>query len=360
MTRSEIAQRPSLTLRCLPEDHGAAERLASILNNLESVFTDNDGRPGRISNIETRIVHADDGDSAPPSVVEPTLCLWSASVSDVRCPGQLLPNSDAESTQIHAALPGAVIVAPWSESQAGDLSWLQSVGQTKNQQSERLKRLAASDNSRGFWDLLRACYRVLGALSEMRYCLFLRNAERPHIETGERAKRLWRYSDLEEMVRRCAPEVADFAPDSLFSFDARGGQWAMSIKQVARINPPLYVGFRLKRDGLRRRDSSGNQSPLFDACSVIYSKRWELYIPPALSELPRNARILFIDDYSRTGDTSVLWRNYMTHQLGFAPDNLRTLTLFTTKETDLSQLPGHIYGWQSDARVNPLIYMHQR
>ncbi|MEL6569623.1 MAG: hypothetical protein AAFQ22_14505 [Pseudomonadota bacterium] len=349
-----------LAIRVLAEDVAAAETLSVVFGSLEAAFSEDGGQSRRVSNIATVVVNADENGARSGRNATSTLCIWSATASGARHPAKLLPTEEAEQRQIHALLPDANILQPWTEEQAGKLEWLQAVPTEQGKRIAFVRSLGTGPHARDFWDLLTACYRLIGASAEMRYCLYRYNSQRSHIETGERARRLWRYSDLEEMAKRCAPQVRDFAPDAMFSFDARGGQWAMTLSQIAGIKPAIHVGFRLKRGGLRRRNAQGQQSPIFEACSVIRSDRWELYLPPALSRTSKDTRIIFVDDYSRTGDTCSLWRDHMICDLGFSPGNLCTLTLFTTKETDLTSLPGHIYGWQSDARVNSLVYMHQR
>jgi len=337
-----------------------AEMLAEALVSLEAAFNEDNAGGGQMTNISNRIICPGDDPDADVREDQPTLCIWSGSANSDRYPAKLISSADASQAQIHALLPGGAMVSPWTEDQAGSLGWLDEASAEGMDLVESLRSIAAADQSKDFWDLLKACYKVTGAFREMRYCLYRQNSQRSHIETGERARRHWRYSDLEEMARCCAPAVRDFAPDVMFSFDARGGQWAITLSQLAGIQPAIHVGFRIKLGGLRRRDENNQQSSIWDVCSVINSDRWELYLPPVVSQLNRSMRILFVDDYSKSGETCRLWRNHMMTVLGFEQANLRTLTLFTTKDTDLSTLPGHIFGWQSDARVNSLVYMHQR
>ena len=145
-----------------------------------------------------------------------------------------------------------------------------------------------------------------------------------------------------------------FDPNVLFAFDSRGGIWAQALAELAGVDTPIVTGFRLKSTGPRKA------SPLFSGSTALEAGRWSLLLPKAFLALPRETRVLIVDDYTDTGTTCALTKKYLVESAGWPEAGVRTLTLITTANTrQRNQMPD-LWGAASDAAVNDLFYMYRR
>lgn len=168
-----------------------------------------------------------------------------------------------------------------------------------------------------------------------------------------RERRSWTHRDLLELCHKLTPEISAFAPDAFFSFDARGGIWAQTLRDLSASRAPVIIGFRLKATGPRK------SSPLFDATDVIATQRWSLMIPPALLRLPRDAKILLVDDYTQTGETVQISKQRLVERHGFDPARVRTLALVIASHETAAHMTDY-EGATSDAGDNDMFYMFRR
>ena len=74
---------------------------------------------------------------------------------------------------------------------------------------------------------------------------------------------------------------------------------------------------------------------------MLQTDRWNLFLPDIFEKLSRSTKVLYVDDYSNTGETCVAFRRHLVEELDYAPEGVRTLTLITTpKAEELGQSPG--------------------
>ena len=211
--------------------------------------------------------------------------------------------------------------------------------------------------------------------SKLAYAIMntLGNAERARIHAFEAGsledktkqrkieRRIYSYRDLEALCESTIEKVQVYNPHILFAFDARGGIWAQYIAEklesLTGCITPVIIGFRLRNKGPRK------QSVCFEECRRIETKRWHLFVPPALHMLPESrpnwssCRILYVDDYASSGDTCVAFRDYMVQQLKASQENVRTLTLISTEEAEKGNKAPDIFGHTTDAERADLFYM---
>lgn len=152
-------------------------------------------------------------------------------------------------------------------------------------------------------------------------------------------RRRYDYRELSDLVSAVGDGIRDFRPEVLFSFDSRGGIWAQLIVERLGLNAPVIIGFRLKPTGPRKPSIQS----CFEQCHLIetYSRsaaqpnkaRWHLLVPPALIRLPNNKRVLFVDDYTSSGDTCWAIKQFLVGERGFPEESVRTLALVSTEGT---------------------------
>ena len=216
------------------------------------------------------------------------------------------------------------------------------------------------DETPRYWALVNKCARICSFASISSYAIYRMNRQHSLGDGTLRRNRFWRYSDLLAMVDKCEENVRTFDPDFFFSLDARGGQWAQILSERTASNSPVITGMRIKRDGLRKSYIDQRQSPLFEICDVIATERWELFIPPIVSEIPVNGSILIVDDYSLTGETCRMVKQHFIKVLGFSEEQVKTLALFIAPEPSVATSDPDFFGLRSDALTNDLVYMHLR
>ena len=95
---------------------------------------------------------------------------------------------------------------------------------------------------------------------------------------------------------------------------------------------------------------------VFRDCDLIRTERWDLYLPPAVASLPRNTKVLFVDDYSHTGDSSFQFKSHLLERYGWNPEAVKTLTLITSPGA--AHKPD-IFGVEEAAEID-LFYMFHR
>ena len=216
----------------------------------------------------------------------------------------------------------------------------------------------------GFFQLAHAIMMAMGNAERARIYEFRLGWLKEKVKPRKRERRIYGYRDLEDLCETVMDKVKDYAPDILFSFDARGGLWAQHIAEKLAISTerviPVIVGFRLKPTGPRK------SSICFDECQLVQTKRWHLFVPPALHTLPKLwpnwpcCRILYVDDYASSGDTCVAFRDYVIERMGADQDKVRTLTLISTDEAEEGQKAPDIFAHKTDAERADLFYMFRR
>ncbi len=149
------------------------------------------------------------------------------------------------------------------------------------------------------------------------YAVYRRIKKRNPEVQSKRRLRHFTYRDMLALCDKIRDEVRSFDPEVMVCFDSRGGLWAEMFFSRLTYRIPVIVGFRLKRDGPRKSDM------VFRDCDLIQTERWDLYLPPAVTSLPRNTKVLFVDDYSHIGDSSFRFKSHL-------PEAVKTLTLITS------------------------------
>lgn len=193
--------------------------------------------------------------------------------------------------------------------------------------------------------------------TQLRDFVVMQRVRKADNEQGGRAVRRIRHYSFLDLMRLCdglRDQVREFDPDVFFAFDSRGGLWAEMFFDYLTHRVPVIVGYRLRNTGPRKSDLA------FKDSTRLGTGRWDLYVPPAIAALPRTAKILFVDDYSATGDTCVTLKRHLVDTLGFPKSNVKTLTLVTAPDAQSKgQLPD-IYGVVDTTEVIDLFYMYRR
>jgi hypoxanthine phosphoribosyltransferase len=195
---------------------------------------------------------------------------------------------------------------------------------------------------------------MLGAGNEMR-------AARQH-------RRRYDFRELSGYLDQASEVVGDFCPDVLFAFDARGGMWGELLLERLKLNVPVIVGFRLKPTGPRKE--AGRK--LFDCCHLLETTesvrgdstrrrpRWHLFVPPALLNLSQDKKVLFVDDYTSTGETCAEIKRFLIDERGFPPHNVRTMVLVTTASATAHGKTPDFSFHETPAERADLFYMFRR
>ena len=81
---------------------------------------------------------------------------------------------------------------------------------------------------------------------------------------------------------------------------------------------------------------------------------------PLCSTLANTNRVLFVDDYTNSGDTCHAIKTFLVEERGFDPENIRTLTLITTVATQASGKAPDFNAHETPAARADLFYMFRR
>ena len=217
----------------------------------------------------------------------------------------------------------------------------------ENESDHFIRLLQAVSSKLNRSDVLDAAHN----LSDSRASL--QQSEGLPVDIAVPRSQMFTFRDMRDLLDTVRPAVQSFDPDVMVCFDARGGIWAELLMDCMSYRIPILIGFRLLKKGVRKTENVFGHFPL------IESSRWDLYVPPLLLDIPAETRVLFVDDYSQTGETCCLFRQYAENEAGIPASNIQTMTLITTPEAErLKQLPD-IYG--VNTKVPPrLFYMSIR
>jgi len=205
-----------------------------------------------------------------------------------------------------------------------------------------------------YLELIEAIGERLQRAELVEYAIFRRIQKSNPTANSKRRLRHYTYRDMLALCDEVRDHVRTFDPDVMFCFDSRGGIWAEMFFDRLTNRIPVIVGFRLKSSGPRKSDL------VFNDCHLIQTPRWSLYVPPLLTSLPRSTKILFVDDYSHTGETCARVRSYLVDELGWNASAVRTLTLVTSPEAMENGQGPDIFGVKETAEIVDLFYMFRR
>ena len=137
-----------------------------------------------------------------------------------------------------------------------------------------------------------------------------------------------KFFDFSEMLHMCEQvrdEVREFDPDIMISLDARCGLWAEMLFDWLQRRVPVIIGYRVNTGNLDDRNSLPGFIPLT-------TDRGTAFIPEVITRLPRNNKILLVNDYSPSGTEEESFTKLLCDTFSFSELSVKTLTLIVSSE----------------------------